>query len=649
MKSQTNPLKQESEMPQIILNQDAWRKISLDDIFRKHNSVILLINAKSGDIIDANIAAEEFYGYSLDEFCTMNIGDINTLTRSQVNNDIKKAAFQNQSCFTFVHKTAHGNLRNVEVHTSPLIINGEQLLMSIIFDITERNNLEILKEKSIRRYETLYNNNIAAIMVLEPRFDSKFSLKDFKCIDVNTTLEFIFKQDRSSFINRLISEISSNSFRLWFKNLALVYTQRKTIALENVKLNDNFYDIKISILETDKLVVFLNETTERVIKTEKLKQSEEQLKQIFNKSHTAFFLINSKIEIKKSNHAAIPFLIGINYKNEFNTLGNALNCTGSLEKSNGCGHGAKCMKCDFRKKITDTLVTKKGFKNVELEFERCNNLTIEKRYWLFSCAHLIIGKEAHVLVTIEDITEQKKLQSNLIVAQLKAEESDKLKTAFMNNMSHEIRTPLNSILGFSQLLRKSNIDTSEQEQYLELISNSGNRLLSVINNVIDLAKISTNSTELSFRSFNLFELFESIIDNAKEKYVPQKNSIKIQFSGEHIIYSDKHIIDNIATHIIDNAFKFTFNGAITIKVTAKQTKLIFTIADNGNGILETEQSNLFKPFTNISLGSMKTYDGLGLGLTISKGYLALLRGDIRIKSKFGRGTIVRVEIPIIHS
>lgn len=624
------------------------RTIALDDVFRNHNAVILLINPANGKIIDANIAAERFYGYPLEELCTMNMSEINSLSKFDVELEMIKAHTEKKNCIASIHQTAKGVLRNVEVHSSPIVINEVKLLMSIVFDVTNRFDMEILKEKSNQKYLTLYNQNISSIMILEPIYQKNGTLIDFTCIDINETFEAFSPLKRTDLINKTVSEIAPNDAKFWLHKIKYVIHKRESLTLEDVNFDNIFFDVKITILEADRIAIFFYETTEKVLKSRKLKQSEMQLKQIFEKSHAAFFLVNSKLEIKKINGAAKAYIHTLPKSRKSLRIGNGLCCTGSFNTENKCGEGNQCKTCEFKRLIANTLYSKKEYTDIEINFERYSHDLLEKFIFLFSTAHLNINNETHVLVTLEDITKTKKLETNLELANSKVNESEKLKSAFLNNLSHELRTPLNSILGFSHLIRRGNVTHEESEQYLELISNSGDRLLQEINNIIDLAKINTNSTVLAPREFNVIELFEHIIDNMSEKHSSQKNSINLSHRGNNVIINDKYILENIISHLIDNAYKFTYNGTISVKIFVGINKISFLVADNGKGITDTEQKNLFIPFSQIGSSMMRTYDGLGIGLSISKGYTELLNGTIQLKSKENIGTIMRVEIPSQH-
>jgi PAS domain S-box-containing protein len=262
----------------------------------------------------------------------------------------------------------------------------------------------------------------------------------------------------------------------------------------------------------------------------------------------------------------------------------------------------------------------------------------------------IEGKKYYQFI-IRDITERKKIEEALIKAKEKAEESDRLKTAFLNNMSHEIRTPMNGILGFSELLDDETLSQEERKQYINIIHNNSVQLLSIINDIIDISKIHSNQLTLSTVSFNLHDLLDELfITFEQEKILKGKTDIRLFLEqafdeNNSTILSDDDRIRQILNNLLSNAVKFTKTGFIKFGYKATNGKLQFFVQDTGKGIAKEKQSFIFERFRQEEDTYTREFGGTGLGLSISKGLVELLGGDMWLFSDEGMGTTFYFTIP----
>jgi signal transduction histidine kinase len=241
-------------------------------------------------------------------------------------------------------------------------------------------------------------------------------------------------------------------------------------------------------------------------------------------------------------------------------------------------------------------------------------------------------------------------KKSLEVLKAKAEESDRLKSAFMANMSHELRTPLNGIVGFSELLCKSAPSVDTADSYRKIIRNCSNDLMRLVNDILDYSKIESNQLRLFNDTFST----ESIIDdlskhfNSKAESLTQKG-VKLIFKksrGLEEMYADRCRLKQILTNLISNAIKFTEEGFIEVGYVASDMQLIFYVKDTGIGISEELQHVIFQRFWQAAQPKSKIYGGTGLGLALSKGLVSLMGGNIRVESKIGKGSTFFVELPI---
>ena len=275
-------------------------------------------------------------------------------------------------------------------------------------------------------------------------------------------------------------------------------------------------------------------------------------------------------------------------------------------------------------------------------------------YWEnVSIAPIINGNGiTHFVAVKEDITDKKKMILDLQKSKEKAEESDRLKSAFLANMSHEIRTPMNGILGFTNLLKDNNLSGEEQQEYIEIIEESGERMLNTIQDIIDISKIETNDVTLKYSDVNLNQQVHYLYDffNLEAK----KKGLHLSFKNgltdlQATIKTDKQKITSIFTNLVKNAIKYTNEGGIEFGYHLKSNKtkkeLEIFVKDTGIGIAQNKQNSIFERFVQADIGDSRVYEGSGLGLSITKAYVEMLNGKIWVESEEGKGSQFYVSIP----
>lgn len=263
-----------------------------------------------------------------------------------------------------------------------------------------------------------------------------------------------------------------------------------------------------------------------------------------------------------------------------------------------------------------------------------------------------LAKEKVALGIMHNVTDRVKAEKELLLAKEKAEESDRLKTAFLQNMSHEIRTPMNAIMGFSELLSKNFYNKAKLERFSTIINQRCNDLLDIINEILDISKIESGQLPIKIEECNLADLFaelEFFFSEYQKRIKKQHLNLRIQTVCEptdNLIITDKVKLKQIYINLISNALKFTEKGVIDVgcKYDSHQN-IIFYVSDTGIGIPLKKQNIIFDRFVQLNNDTNQATGGTGLGLSIVKGLVNLLGGEIWLNSEIGKGTTFYFTVP----
>ena len=262
------------------------------------------------------------------------------------------------------------------------------------------------------------------------------------------------------------------------------------------------------------------------------------------------------------------------------------------------------------------------------------------------------AKNEEYLTTNEELSESldriQEMNVQIEMAKQQAEESDRLKSAFLANMSHEIRTPMNGILGFAELLKTQHLEKEKQEEYINIIRESGKRMLNLINDLIDISKIEAGQMKIQYTETDVNE----ILDYCHTFFEPEATAKGIELIGNKGVQMSKLMIETdrekliaILTNLIKNAIKFTDHGNIRFGYTVQGNFLEFYVKDTGVGIPEERKQAVFERFIHADTSLNKQYEGAGLGLSITKAYIEMLGGSISLESDEGKGSKFQFTLP----
>lgn len=308
---------------------------------------------------------------------------------------------------------------------------------------------------------------------------------------------------------------------------------------------------------------------------------------------------------------------------------------------------AKYSKAKVRSRIT---------RNFELSGKKSDGTVFPLE---LSLSSFVFGAEVMLVAIIRDFTEHKITQYNLMKAKEKAEESERLKTAFLANVSHEIRTPMNAILGFVSLMQEFDSSFEEREEYFYQIKTNGEILMNLINDIIDLSKLESDAMslypeQLEIRSF-VEEIYSFLVNELRLKHKNNEIVPRLIFPEElafAVVLVDRLRLRQVLTNLIQNAVKFTQKGSISLIVSTdnfddnSRFNLIFNISDTGIGIERDKTTYIFDSFRQVEDPFSRKYGGAGLGLSIVKKIVESMGGRVEVNSVYGKGSDFVVKLPV---
>ncbi len=301
------------------------------------------------------------------------------------------------------------------------------------------------------------------------------------------------------------------------------------------------------------------------------------------------------------------------------------------------------------KELLNILKTQGHVENFEYEVLRADGRPI----WLLINARMsdeLKGNTFMVDGFALDITERKEIEIALIQAKILAEESSRIKSEFLANMSHELRTPLNSVMGFSQILIDKTFGDLNEKQisYASNILNSGNHLLGVINDVLDISKIESGNMKYEPEKMNVQETMDEVMVLMEPMIKKKLIKFEINMEFENLeVYADKIKIKQIMYNLLSNAIKFTpQNGKVWINSRIVNDNIQISVSDTGIGIPLNEQKTIFDSFKQVDSAENRVYGGTGLGLTIVKHYVEMHSGEIEVESEVGKGSTFKFTMPL---
>ena len=607
-------------------------------LFELNPQPMFVYDLDSMKIMAVNNSAIGVYKYDKEEFLSMTILDLKApkeFTRLWKNLIDNPNSFQQTEIWN--HKTKEGRIIQVEVHSHNLDFRHKDARLVLLIDVTEK----IKTEKALRENELTMSNLISSLpgLIYRCAFDENYTMEFMSeaCLNITGYSSDNFVGNKNiSFNDLILNEYKMPIWEKWQKILEerSVFEEEYPIQTASGEIKWVWERGKGIFDENDKLRYlegYIEDITTRKLAEKELRK----LSQAIEQNPVSVIITNSKGIIEYTNP-------------KFTEM------TG-FEASEAIGQNPRILKSgrmepEFYTNLWKVITSGKIWNG-----ELINKNKSGKLYWTNKSISPIVderGKITHFVAIAEDISGKKKNEEELIEAKEKAEESDRLKSAFLANISHEIRTPMNGILGFAELLKEPDLDPENQIEFLGVIEKSGQRMLNIINDLIDISKIEAGETTLRIRKTNINKMLHEL----HLFFMPEgtQKNIGIDFhcelpENESFIETDGTKLNQVLTNLIKNALKFTDEGSIKFGYYIKNSKLEFFVSDTGPGISPDQKDLIFERFRQSSLNLTRKYEGAGLGLAISKAYVELLGGSIWIESELGKGSTFFFTLPHLPS
>ncbi len=632
----------------------------------------LYLSDLKGNIIEANQTAEKILGQDKKELTGKNFLELNVIKTQDRHRATKILAKNALGLKTgpdkFEVETQTGGRIVLEITTFPIIIHKERLVMGIARDITERVQAEEFRKKNQQRMAFHVDQTTLAVIEWDLNFKVKRWNPAAEKIFGYTAQEafgqhasFIIPETSMSHVDQIWMEVThlKGSRRLTntnrhkngnfliceWHNTPLINNEGEVIAVASMALD---VTERIRSEEIQKVVYNISNAANTTGNLNKLiHRIQEELASIIDTSNYFIALYN-----KDEDSLSLPFFA--DEKDRFTTFPAGKTLTNYVVKN--------------KKSL---LATREVIDRLEKsgEVEAIGSIS---EIWLGVPLEIdnevigVLAVQSHQnpnayneadMKMLEFVSDQislsihrKNSEVKMMDALEKATESDRLKSAFLANLSHEIRTPMNGILGFASLLKYDKINDIDREKYISVIEKCGIQMLDIINDLIDISKIESGITELVISDFDLNHSMDFIYSFFKPEADAKslKLTVRKGLNGDKaLIQSDREKIYAVLINLVKNALKYTKRGEIKFAYKLDNNILRFMVQDTGIGVPEDKLTTIFKRFVQVDPTLSRNFDGVGLGLAISKAYIKLLGGKIWVESKLLQGSTFFVEIPYV--
>lgn len=627
-------LRQQGELKSLELEQKLLSE-RYDWLSQYANDVILLYD-QNLKILQVNDKSLTKYGYSHEELMDMTLDKLRSpATRDELKDKLSEIKSSGGQRYETIHQRKDGSEFPVEESTRFISTQGKYCFQSIIRDITERKKIEKALLESEERMR-LITNSVPQIVwtaksdgsfdYFNSRFEAITGLLPFKGSAVCDSIHVDDLERISTGWSKALKEeipyqcefrlrMKDGSYR-WFLNMAIPFHDQK-----------------------GRMIKWFGSATD----IDDLKRTEQEL-------HRRELLLRNAVNNLPSSFTVYDDQGRIEYINDFSLVRSDMTAEEAIGKREEEIFPAEVTK-NYLPVLSNTYKTK------EPQVIECLvDYADAPRYVIY---HFVPTLDENnniykVLGMAYDITERKNSEEKLKAAIRKAEESDRLKSAFLANISHEIRTPLNAIMGFSQMIQKNFRNDEQLNGYVDIIITSAEQLLDIIKQIIEISQLESGGSNANLTRFSLTglmnELHQTYCLQESERI---KHGLKFEIEMDNrlvhadLVFSDRDKLSNVLRNLLSNAFKFTRSeGTISFGCNIADNNLLqFFVRDTGIGIEESKMEVIFNTFRQADETYTRNFGGIGLGLAICRNLVGILGGKIWVESKPGKGSVFYFTIP----
>lgn len=654
----------------------------LSAFFNLNPSACSIISIDNNEFIDVNVAFCKLLGYSRAEIIGRKAEDVGMVSVDDWN--LLSASVSTEGRVTDVEVSLialNGESKRVVVYSDLIPLHNRICRFTVFHDVSERIAIETALTSKTNELDLIFENMINAFVIWESVFDENGNYVSFRFGRFNKAYSEIAKLKYEDVAGRDVFDVWPTTEREWVEKYGSVATTGIPLSFElyHDPTNGWYHCHAYRPMDSNSQVcVIFEDITERKKNEAKLlehqKKLEEQnndylaINEVLKSRNDEFRVLNKELLSAKEKaeeselklqQIANNLIEGMLYQIISYEDGSRKFTFVNQTAEKFYGHSpeeimedanlvySRIHPDDLAKLVQDEEIAIASMSVLRTEIRMFNPDGSTRWSYIVSSPRKHKGQMYWDGLEY-DITERKTAEEELRIAKEQAEESDRLKSAFLANVSHEIRTPMNGILGFASLLSDPGITNEEQEEYLQIIQKSGKRMINLINDIVIISRIESGQENANLQEVEI----RKCLDGIYQIYAPYAEesgvNLALQCDEEYnpTVLTDQEKLISIISNLINNSLKFTKEGEISFGFAKAGDSLEFFVKDSGCGIAEEQSKKIFDRFVQGSDELTRNYEGAGLGLAIAKAYVELIGGAIRVDSQLGVGTAFYFTIPL---